>query len=107
MAQPIVEFNACNSCIPCFSHVVNIITQRILKVLDQGVVQDSEFPDLIDADNGDDENDCVVVADDDNDNGGSLHSVILKVRQLVCTICASGQRQELLCSLIIRGNESK
>ena len=108
MAQPIVEFNACDSRIPCFPHIVNIVTQCILKALDQGVTQDSELPDLIDADDGDDKDDTAVVADDDDDdNGGSLCSIILKVRQLVCTIRASGQRQELLHSVIIRGNESK
>ena len=106
-AQSIVEFNACDSCIPCFPHIVNIVTQCILKVLDEGVAQDSELPDLIDADDEDDEDDGVVVADDDDDNGGSSHGIILKVQWLVCTICTSGQQQELLCSLIIRGNELK
>ena len=101
-----MEFNAHDSCIPCFPHIVNIITQCILKALDQGVTQDSELPDPIDANDEDDKDDTVVVADDDdNDNGGSSRSIISKVQQLVRTICASGQQQELLRSVIIRGNE--
>ena len=103
-----MEFNARDSRIPCFPHIVNIITQCILKALDQGVTQDSELPDLIDADDEDDKDDAVVVADDDDDdNGGSSRSIISKVWQLVHTIRASDQQQELLRSVIIRGNESK
>ena len=107
-AQPIVKFNAHDSHIPCFSHIVNIVIQCILKALDQGVTQDSELPDLIDADNEDDKDDTAVVADnDDNNNGESSCGIISKVQRLVHTIRASGQQQELLCSVIIRGNESK
>jgi len=66
-----VEFDAQESWIPCFPHVINIVTQHILEALEEGVqVINNELPNLVDMNDNNDEDDGTgtVVDEDDSDN---------------------------------------
>jgi hypothetical protein len=105
--------------IRCFPHIVNIITQRILKAF-ENPADDDDTPDLAevnkdgyDDDDSDAEGEEVEDSgdkDDGNDDEGqprAVGGVITKIRQLVRTIRASGQRQELLNRVVEMGNQAK
>ena len=123
---PDMSFNPRTAHIFCFSHVINIVTQRILEVLDSPGYDESpdeeaeeEEDEDEDKDEGDDEegNEESDPDEDDEDKGDNNDDsaspsalvsggVISKVCRLVRTIRASGLCQEALEKIIISGNSS-
>jgi hypothetical protein len=67
-----MDFNARNCRIPCFPHVINIITQHIFKALKDGIGDDLDLPDP-DDNNNNNNGDGVEVDDDDTDNENDDH----------------------------------
>jgi len=126
--QPEVSFDARNSHVFCFPHVINIIAQRMINALDNRVFPDDDDKDEADDDeddeddegsgggiagglddnnhdSGDDNSDIDGVVDDSSAIPDVPLGVITKVCKLVRTIRASGQRQDVLRRVIQMGNQ--
>lgn len=110
--------------IRCFPHVTNVIAQQTIKALSRiisnnanngggvGVLGAGGGPGGGPPPGGDDENDNDYddyedydSDDDTNNNTTRIPTKLLsKIRALVCTIRASGQHQDTLHNIIVRGN---
>lgn len=106
--------------IHCFPHVINIVCQKTIKALQALAAEDDSNVDDNDHDIGDDIGDDSgddggndssddSSSDDDDDGNGSNptkvpKTLLKKIRALVRTIRASGQRQDELVTLIVQGN---
>lgn len=73
----------------CFPHVINVVCQRVIKALEE-----------LSGGSGDDDDDDEI---DRNDQVPA--SILSKVRALIRTIRASGQRQAAFREVIHKGNQ--
>lgn len=104
--REITSFNAKDNRIMCFSHVVNIAVQHVLRKMSS-----------VKAPENDDDNSEGPTDDDDDadENRGfgqtfeaaCLQDPISRLRKIVMAIRASGQRREALTTWIENGNKSR
>jgi hypothetical protein len=104
-----------NSRIRCFPHIVNIVTQHMLKALDSGADGD-ESPVNSDTEDSNDMPFLVDITDNDNDSEQEEDvivdnlpppGIISKIRRLVKWIHQSSQRMALLERVIAMGNTGR
>jgi hypothetical protein len=97
--------------IRCFPHVVNLVTQTMIKALDTPGRE--RIPDLEEINNSDDSDDEREDQDggnqdsdsSDEDDAEPTVGVVSKIRRLVRTIRASDQRQSMLTRVVEMGNK--